>query len=103
MNIAATTAPVAVLAEAGCGLEVGDAGGVFLLEGGEGCGAVGATGAAFLGVGFYGGVGEEGGGDEEGCHFFLCVMCDRWGGVGEGDVGRLIWFWGLGFRWEVIL
>ncbi len=87
MNIAATTAPVAALAEAGCRLEVGDAGCVFLLEGGEGCGTVGATGAAFLGVGFYGGVGEEGGGDEEGCHFFCVCVCV----IGGGEWGRVMW------------
>lgn len=96
MNIAAATAPVAALAEAGCGLEVGDAGGVFLLEGGEGGGLVSAARFAFVGLLFDGGVGEEGGGDEEGCHF--SCLCDRWEGVGEGGLGGWIWCWGLRAR-----
>lgn len=77
-----------MVAEGGCGLEGGDAGCVFALEGGKGGCLVGAAGFAFLVVGFDGGVGEEGGGDEEGCHclFEVGVKGVCWG-LAVGCIG----------------
>ena len=68
MGLAPSAPPVARLAEAGPGLQSGDAGRVVALEVGEAGRGGGFLGGA-LGAGFLdGGVGEDGGGDEDGCH-----------------------------------
>ncbi len=82
MRLAAPASPVARLAEAGGALQLGDAGGVFALEVGE-AGAVEGAFFGALGAGFFdGGVGEDGGGENEGCH--------SWGREGMGGVGRFV-------------
>ena len=65
MHLAPPASPIAALAETGVGLQLGDTGGVVALEFGEAGAFFGALGAGF----FDGGVGEDAGGDEEGCHF----------------------------------
>lgn len=70
---------------------MGDAGRVVAFELVEAGAVGGAFGGAVLAGFFDGGVGEDAGGDEEGCHF----VCFSWGGgglrggliVGAGDVG----------------
>ena len=75
MRLAPSAPPVARLAEARPGLQSGDPGRVVALEVGEAGrgGEAGRVGGEFpggaLGAGFLdGGVGEDGGGDEDGCH-----------------------------------
>ena len=72
MRLAASASPVARPAGAAHrALQAGDAGGVFALEFGEARAVEGFFFGA-LGAGFLDGVvGEEGEGEEDGCHFFF--------------------------------
>ena len=72
MHLAPPASPIARLAETGTALQLGDAGGVVALELGEAGDVEGAFFGA-LGAGLFDrGVGEEGDGDEDGCHC-LCI------------------------------
>ena len=69
MRLTASAPPVARLAETSVALQLGDAGGVVPLEFGEAGGVEGFLFGA-LDAGFFDGfVGEDAGGEEDGCHW----------------------------------
>lgn len=87
VGLAAAASPVARLAETGAALQLGDAGGIVALELGE-AGFVEGFPLGALGAGFFDGfVGEDAGGDEDGCHLLFLLL-----GGGEGLWGGLLAF-----------
>ena len=95
MRLAASAAPVARLAETCVALQLGDAGGVVPLEIGE-AGVVEGFLFGALGAGLFDGfVGEDAGGEEDGCHWDEGALGSQILVRGKGEGGEAL---GLGIR-----